>query len=427
MTAQSHRQTHLAGKALQPETLMLGYGYDPLMSEGAVKTPLFLTSTFVFPSADEGRLDFDYAAGRAEAPAGRDAGLVYSRMNNPNLQILEERLAVLEGAEACGVFASGMAAISTTLLAHVRPGETIVRSTPLYGGSDGLIDNVLSKLGILSTTFSDGLDEAAISTAITAAATPIAAFFVETPANPTNHLVDLALLVDLAKRVAQHQDRRPLVIVDNTYLGPLFQSPLAMGADLVVYSLTKYVGGHSDLVAGSALGADALIKPIKALRSAFGCQLDVNSAWMLTRSLETLKLRMEKAFDNADTVARWLTSRAGVQQVNHLGFAQPGSPEHSCLERQTRGHGATFSFEVAGGRMAAFRVLDALQVIRLAVSLGGTESLACHPATTTHSGMAEGERDRLGISEGLIRLSVGIEAADDLIADLDNALKLAGF
>jgi methionine-gamma-lyase len=426
MTAQSHRRTDIAGRRLQPQTLMLGYGYDPQMSEGAVKTPLFLTSTFVFATAEEGRLAFDHMAGRAPSPAGRDAGLVYTRMNNPNLQILEERLAILEGAEDCGVFASGMAAISTALLAHVRPGQTIIRSSPLYGGTEGLIQQVLAGLGLQSVAFRDGLDEADIAAAVGAASTPIAAFFVETPANPTNDLVDIALLVRLADIIGARQGRRPLVIVDNTYLGPLFQAPLALGADLVVYSLTKYVGGHSDLVAGSVLGSAALMKPVKALRIAMGCQLDVHSAWMLTRSLETLRLRMDKAFENADQVAAWLADRAGVIRVNHLGLPTTEAAVRDCLARQCQGYGATFSFEVTGGRAAAFQVLDALQVIRLAVSLGGAESLACHPATTTHSGVAQAERTRLGISESLIRLSVGIEAAEDLIADLDQALTAAG-
>jgi methionine-gamma-lyase len=406
---------------------MLGYGYDPQMSEGAVKTPLFLTSTFVFSSADQLRQSFDHAAGRAASPAGRDASLVYSRMNNPNLQIVEERLAVLDGAQECGVFASGMAAISTALLAHVQPGETILRSSPLYGGSEGFFDQILSRLGMASVAFDDGMDEALIWSAAERATSPIVAIFAETPANPTNSLVDIPLLVRIAQAIGDRQGRRPLVIVDNTYLGPLYQKPLALGADLVVYSLTKYAGGHSDLVAGAVLGDVGAMTPVKALRSALGCQLDAHSAWMLTRSLETLKLRTDKAFENANKIAAWLNARAGVSRVTHLGLQPADSPVRQCLDRQSRGAGATFSFSIGGGRDVAFKVLDAFEVIRLAVSLGGTESLACHPATTTHSGMAPEARARLGVSEGLIRLSVGVEAADDLIADLDQALTAAGF
>jgi methionine-gamma-lyase len=225
-----------------------------------------------------------------------------------------------------------------------------------------------------------------------------------------------------AARIGEHQGVRPAVIIDNTLLGPLYQSPLAHGADLVVYSLTKYVGGHSDLIAGSVAGGAALMKKVRSLRNLIGNQLDVHSAWMLTRSLETLRLRMDKAFDNAREVAEWLREQPEVERVDYLGFPAAGSAEGEVIARQCGARGATFSFVVRGGREAAFKVLDALEVFKLAVSLGGTESLACHPASTTHSGVSANERAILRIDEGLIRLSVGIESPKDVIADLARGL-----
>jgi methionine-gamma-lyase len=226
----------------------------------------------------------------------------------------------------------------------------------------------------------------------------------------------------VAAEIGAAQGSRPAIIVDNTLLGPLYSSPLAHGADLVVYSLTKYVGGHSDLIAGSAAGSAALMKKVRSLRNLIGNQLDVNSSWMLTRSLETLRLRMDKAFANARQVAEWLREQSAVERVDYLGFAAEGSPEAEVIARQCGAWGATFSFTLRGGREAAFKVLDALEVFKLAVSLGGTESLACHPGSTTHSGVSANERAILRIDEGLIRLSVGIESPKDLIADLAGGL-----
>ena len=251
---------------------------------------------------------------------------------------------------------------------------------------------------------------------------PLAAIYVETPANPTNAVVDLALIAAVAEEARARQGTRPVIVVDNTLLGPLYQAPLAHGCDLAVYSLTKYVGGHSDLIAGSVAGPAALMKKVRSLRNLIGNQLDVHSAWMLTRSLETLRLRMDKAFENARIVADWLAAQPAVESVAYLGSVDPDSPQGRVIARQCGARGATFSFVLRGGREAAFKVLDNLQVFKLAVSLGGTESLACHPGSTTHSGVSANEQAILGISEGLIRLSIGVEGPKDLIADLARGL-----
>jgi len=416
------------GPDLAPETLMLSYGFDPTLSEGAVKTPIFLTSTFTYRNSAEGKLLFDYMSGRQPLPPGFQPGLIYTRFNNPNLQILEERLAVLEKADGCAVFSSGMAAITTVLLAAAAPGEVVLRSRPLYGGTETLFDSLLASLGIKSVSLRDGVDGAIVREAVDQALAlgPLAAIFVETPANPTNAVVDLKLMAEVAAEAAQRQGRAPLVIVDNTLLGPLHQAPLAHGADAVVYSLTKYVGGHSDLVAGAVLGSAELMKKVRALRNLTGNQLDVHSAWMLTRSLETLRVRMDQAFENAATVANWLAVQPRVETLAYLGALPAGSPAAEVVARQCSAYGATFSFVVAGGEAAAFEVLDRLKVFKLAVSLGGTESLACHPASTTHSGVPVAEREALGVTEGMIRLSIGLEAPQDLIADLEQALASLG-
>jgi methionine-gamma-lyase len=424
MKSKGYHHDHIGRQKLHGDTLMLSYGFDPSLSEGAVKPPVFLTSTFAYPTAEDGRRLFDEASGRRDVPFPGEPGLVYSRFNNPNVQIVEERLSVLEGAETCALFSSGMAAISTTLLAATVPGDVVLHSNPLYGGTDALIRNVLKPRGVQSTGFLDGISEGAMREAAQEAARlgRIAVIYIETPSNPTNTLVDIAALGKIAEEIATEQGQRPLVVVDNTFLGPLFQKPLAHGADIVVYSVTKYVAGHSDLVAGAALGSRASIRPIKALRPLLGTSLDPHSAWMIGRSLETLHLRMERAFQSAERIARWLAERPEVTDVCHPALLPEGSPARAVYERQCTAGGATFSFSVEGSEKAAFAVLDALSVIKQAVSLGGSESLACHPGTTTHSGSSHEEREALGVSDGLIRLSIGLEHPDDLIADLEQAL-----
>jgi methionine-gamma-lyase len=423
--ADTYHKRKVGKRTLSPVTQMMGFGYDPHLSEGALKPPVFLTSTFVFRTAQDGKDFFDYTSGRKSAPEGGRGGLVYSRFNNPNLEVLEDRLALWDEAESAAVFASGMAAIATTLLANLKGGDVLLFSQPLYGGTETLIAKALPNYGIKSVGFADGLSKADVDAAVDRALElgRIGLIMTETPANPTNALVDLKLMAETADTIGRRQGYRPLVATDNTMLGPVYQKPLNCGADLNIYSLTKYVGGHSDLVAGGVSGKRAHVLPIRLLRGAIGTQLDPNTSWMLLRSMETLQLRMERASTNANTVAAFLASHPKVSSVNYLGLLPPGDARRAVFERQCGSAGSTFSFEVKGGEAAAFRCLDALTVIKLAVSLGGTESLASHPAAMTHSGVPEEVRRRLGISESMIRLSVGIEDAQDLVEDLRQALE----
>jgi methionine-gamma-lyase len=426
----AYHKRKIGKHVLKPETQMMGFGYDPTLSEGSLKPPIFLTSTFVFKTAQDGKDFFDFTSGRREPGAGQASGLVYSRFNNPNLEVLEDRLALWEEGEAAAVFSSGMAAISTALWAYVRPGDVILMSQPLYGGTETLIEKTLPLFGVTTVSFTEGCDGHAVSEAAQRASAQAAErggrvclIMTETPANPTNSLVDLKLMREISEDIGKRQSGRPPVLVDNTFLGPVFQSPLAFGADLVMYSLTKYVGGHSDLVAGGVVGAKEVVGPIKKLRGALGTQLDPNTAWMIMRSMETLSLRMHKSAENAALVAEFLRTHSKIAGVNYLGFLSKDDARFAVFERQCGSAGSTFGFTVKGGEAEAFRLLDALQVIKLAVSLGGTESLISHPASTTHSGLPKATRDRIGITDALIRLSVGIEDAGDLIADLGAALE----
>ena len=423
MTGHRPLADRLGNQLLHPETLMLGYGYDPQLSEGSVKPPVFLTSTFVFRTAEDGRDFFDYMSGRQTAPADHPAGLIYSRFNHPNLEIVEDRLAVYEGGETALVLSSGMAAIATTILAYARPGDCILHSQPLYGGTETLFTRTLAPFGIESEGFIHGLDGADMQAAAERAAArgKVSVIMIETPSNPLNTLVDFAAVGGVADRLGEKQGTRPLVVCDNTLLGPVYQKPLQHGIDISVYSLTKYVGGHSDLIAGAAIGSKAALKPIRTLRSAIGTQLDPHSCWMLGRSLETLALRMEKATRNAELVAEFLRGHPLVEAVHTLFALPEGSAARAVFERQCTGGGSTFSIEVKGGQAPAFRLLNGLRIFKLAVSLGGTESLVCHPASTTHSGIPPEVRARIGVSEGLIRFSIGIEHPEDLIADLVQA------
>jgi methionine-gamma-lyase len=282
----------------------------------------------------------------------------------------------------------------------------------------------MANFGIAAVGFVDGVGEPAIRAAARQARAKgrVSMILIETPANPTNTLVDIALLRRIADEIGKEQGFRPILVCDNTLLGPVFQHPLAHGADVSVYSLTKYVGGHSDLIAGAALGSKATIGPIKALRGSLGSQLEPHSCWMLGRSLETLAIRMERSNTNAQLVAEFLRDHPRVAAVHHLSFLAPGSPAQAVYARQCTGAGSTFSFDIEGGQKEAFAFLNALEVFKLAVSLGGTESLASHPAAMTHSGVPVAVRDRIGVLDTTIRLSVGIEHPDDLIADLTQAL-----
>jgi methionine-gamma-lyase len=318
-----------------------------------------------------------------------------------------------------------MAAISTTLWAYARPGSVIVHSGPVYGGTDFLLQKILPQFGVTPIGFPAEGGRKAMEEAVDSARAigSIAALYLETPANPTNGLVDIGRARELADGLRGAERRRPVVIVDNTLLGPLHQTPVAHGADLVVTSLTKYVGGHSDLIAGGCSGAAAALDPIRGMRTILGTMCDPHTGWLLMRSLETLKLRMTASAQGAHRVAGFLLGHPAVASVWYLGFLPEDHPDRKIFERQCKSAGSTFAFEVRGGEAEAFAVLDRLEVIKLAVSLGGTETLASHPASMTHSDISPEEQMRLGITPALIRLSVGIEDPDDLIADLDQALR----
>lgn len=416
----------LNGHTLSPETLMMSYGYDPQLSEGAIKPPVFLTSTFVFKTAQEGKAFFNMVSGRTPTPDEQKQGLVYSRFNHPNSEIVEDRLALYEGAQSAALFSSGMSAITTCLMAFLKPGDVLLHSQALYGGTETLFLNTLARFGITSVSFPDGCDGDSIREVIKGIdpAKNIAAIYIETPSNPLNTLVDISLLSEISKEIAQtRQSEKPLLICDNTMLGPVFQKPIALGADLSVYSLTKYVGGHSDLVAGGVIGSRELIKKVRGQRNAIGTQLDPHSSWMLGRSLETLQLRMERANENAQKLAAFLDQHSKVKKVHHPDFLPKDSAEYLVYKTQCTGAGSTFSINVGENEEDAFNFLNNLALFKLAVSLGGTESLASHPASTTHSGVAEPIRKATGIDSNLVRLSVGIENVNDLQQALLQALE----
>ncbi|KVN25659.1 methionine gamma-lyase [Burkholderia pyrrocinia] len=428
MTYSSYHKKDINGHPLHAETQMMSYGFDPFLSEGAVKPPVFLTSTFAFRSAEDGADFFDVVSGRKALPQGEAAGLVYSRFNHPNLEIVEDRLALLDGSDAAVVTSSGMSAISAVFLAFLRPGDQLVQSVPLYGGTETLIAKIFKEWGVTAHPIENGLSPASIGAALEAAAQhgPVRICYVETPANPTNSLIDLdGMRRELDAFEARH-GYRPISVCDNTMLGPIFQKPAAHGVDLSVYSLTKYVGGHSDLVAGGVTGRKDLIAKIRLMRGAFGSQLDPHSSWMLTRSMETVVLRMKQAERTARKVANWLATNPHQKvDVYHPDLIRDDAYQ-AVYARQCQGAGSTFAFVLEGGRAESFRLINALHLFRSAVSLGGTESLICHPASTTHSGVPEAARKAAGVSEGLIRISIGLEHEDDLIADLDNAFRQAG-
>lgn len=421
----AYRKRRIGNHELQPESLVMSYGFDPQLSEGAIKPPIFQTSTFAFRTAEEGAAYFRKTRGAPLEGDSDDPGLAYTRINNPDLEVLEDRLTLYDGAEDALAFSSGMGAITTALLSFLDAGTVVMHSTPIYGATEVFIRNTLPRLGVQTHAFPASADGDRLRAEVTAARQkgPVRVLYTETPANPTNDLVDLRLCADIAKEIGADQDGpAPVVMTDNTFLGPIGQKPIADGVDLVLYSLTKYVGGHSDLVAGAALGSAQVVAKVRALRTALGTTPDPYTCWLTMRSLETVKLRMERAFENAAACAEYLRDHPKVEQVRYLGFLPEGSPERAVFERQCTGAGSTFSFDVAGGQDAAFRMLDALKLIKLAVSLGGTESLMCHPGSTTHSGVPADLRAELGFTDGMVRFSVGIEHPDDLIADLAQAL-----
>ena len=305
---------------MKPESLMMTYGYKPYLSEGSIKCPIFQTSTFVFKSAEEGKAFFEVAYGMRKAHKGEELGLIYSRINNPDLEILENRLTLWDESEECAVFESGMSAITTALLEFLKPGDLLLISSPLYGGSDHFIKKILPKFGIHVAEFTVKQTQEEIIQIVNDSghADSLAMIFIETPANPTNDLID----INSSKEIARHfstAEKNIYLAVDNTYLGPLWQHPLKHGADLILYSATKYIGGHSDVIAGACLGSHELIKRVKGLRTFLGNMASPNTGWLLLRSLETLKARMDIQAFNANKVAAFLNHHPAVEKVYFLG------------------------------------------------------------------------------------------------------------
>jgi len=409
---------------MKPESLMMSYGYKPELSEGAIKCPIFQTSTFVFKSAEEGKAFFEVAYGHREKNEGEELGLIYSRINNPDLEILENRLTLWDEAEECAVFESGMAAITTVLLEFLKPGDLLLISNPVYGGSDHFIKKILPKFGISVAEFSVGQTKEDIIQLVenTGIANKLAMVYIETPANPTNDLIDIEESKEIAKYFSS-SEKEIYLAVDNTYMGPIWQHPLKHGADLVLYSATKYIGGHSDVIAGACLGSKELMQRVKGLRTFLGNMASPNSGWLLLRSLETLKVRMDTQAINAEKVAAFLNTHPLVEKVYYIGnLSEKDGAQFNIKNKQCLSNGGMISFDVKGAEKDAFRFLNSLKLIKLAVSLGGTESLAEHPATMTHVDLDPALKNKLSITEKMVRLSIGVEFYEDIIYDIEQAL-----
>lgn len=392
---------------------MMSFGYTPEWSEGSVKPPIFQTSTFVFKNAEEGKRFFEVAYGKSELNAKEEIGLIYSRINNPNMQILEERLAVLEGSESAAAFESGMSAISTTMLSYLKPGDILIYGNPVYGGTHHFITHFLKDIGVKILPFSSETKTQEIITKLETSeySGNVKMIYFESPANPTNSLFDLDELKKLKDEISVKSSNEIMLVMDNTYLGPLWQKPLDFGVDIVCYSATKFLNGHSDVIAGCAMGSEQVIRPIKTLRTFLGSMIAPYTAWLLTRSLETLHLRMAKQGENAEKVVNYLMSHKSVKTVSFPGIETMGKKQNEIFKRQCLGSGAMISFEVFGGEKEAFKFLNNLKLIKLAVSLGSNESLAQHPYSMTHADVPDDIKLKIGINQGLIRLSVGIENA----------------
>ncbi len=402
---------------LHSSTEVISRGYDPALSLGSARPAVFRSSTYVFPTPEAAERAFAVATGRSRAAQGENLPLIYARLNHPNAEILEDHLVPLEaGARAAAVFNSGMAAIMTALCTFAKPGDHLIYTVPLYGGSQHLIHEFLEPFGIKSTAILAGQTEE-LDRAIQG--TPnVSVVFIETPANPTMKMTDIKRAATAAHSLGEN---RPLVMVDNTFLGPTFQHPFQRGADLVLYSATKYLSGFSDLLAGAALAADpTLIAKMKARRIIFGNILPPDECWMLDGRLPTVTLRMNRASKNAQRIAEKLATHPKVRRVYYPTLCE--DPEQIRIrDAQCDFPGSLFSLELATKR-AAFDFLRHIQLTHNAVSLGGVESLACHPKTTTHSPLSPEEQEAANITDGLVRVSVGIEDWRDILADFEQAL-----
>ncbi len=404
---------------LHPPTEVLTRGFDPSLSVGSARPAVFRSSTYVFSSPEAAERAFDLMAGRAQPSPDEKPDLVYSRFNHPNAEILEEHLIPLEpGAQAALVFNSGMAAIVTALLTFAHPGESIVYTVPIYGGTQHFIQDFLSTLNITAVPVHAG-QSAALDKAIRSAKN-LAIVLIETPANPTIIMTSIKDAVDAAATLRA----KPIVMVDNTLLGPAFQHPLKLGADICLYSATKYLSGFSDMIGGAVTAADpSLLRQMRSKRNLFGNILQPDECWMLDGRLPTVTLRMNRSSKNAERIAARLSKHPKVARVLYPTLFT--DPEQLRITReQCDFPGGMLSIDLRGGKPAAFEFLRNLHIARNAVSLGGVETLVCHPKSTTHSGFTEEEFKQAGVTDGLVRISVGIEDWRDLLADFEQALDL---
>ena len=418
------KRTHSDGSPCTAETLALGLGYDSALSEGSVKPPVFLTSTFQFKSAEEGKRYFELAYGLREPDDGEETGLIYSRVNNPNLQIFEERMSAWDHMEVGATFASGMAAISTTCLALLKPGNKVISTMPVYGGTHYLFDHILPRFGIdvIWVPAGTGAADAMREVAADIGPESIRLLYLESPANPSLVHTDIRAIANVAREIREACGTEVHTAVDNTFLGPVFQRPADFGADLAVYSATKFLGGHSDLVAGMVTGSKDLIHRVFEMRTILGTMTTPFNGWLLLRSLETVSVRMRRQAKSARALARLLADHPKVTRVFYPGLLTKDDPQYKIWKRQCTGSGSLISFEVDGGEEEAFRVLNRFEICRLAVSLGGTETLVEHPMSMTHADVPPEQLDALGVGSGLIRISVGLEHLSDLKRELHHAL-----
>jgi cystathionine beta-lyase/cystathionine gamma-synthase len=396
---------------------VLTRGFDPSLSVGSARPAVFRSSTYVFSSPENAERAFSITLGKAHASEGERVDLIYARLSHPNADILEDQITPLEPAsKAAAVFNSGMAAISTLFLTLCRPASSFVFTTPLYGGTHHLIHQLLQPLGIQGIAVPAG-DTRRLTEAIRQAKN-LSLIFVETPANPTLRMSDIEAAAEAG---GAHTDR-PLVAVDNTLMGPAFQHPLTLGADLAVYSATKYLSGFSDMLAGVILGKDPeIIQELRGTRAILGNILQPDECWLLDSRLPTVNFRMNRQSKNAQHIVEGLAEHPKIQKIYYpLLFDEP--EQMRIRDRQCRFPGAMFSFDLVGGKAGAFDFLRRLIIAKNAVSLGGVETLACHPATTTHSEMSEEELRAAGIGPALVRISVGVEDWRDLLHDFRQAL-----
>jgi methionine-gamma-lyase len=403
---------------VRPPTAVLTRGFDPRLSVGSARPAVFRSSTYVFSSPEAAERAFAIALGRSRPSAGESIDLIYSRLSHPNAEILEDQIVPLErGAEEAAVFNSGMAAISTVLLSACPPGSSFIYTTPVYGGTQHLIHQLLEPLGLRGVpVVATGTNELTRAVSETQ---NLKLVFVETPANPTLAMCDLGAGVAAARGASGSP---PLVVVDNTFMGPAFQHPLALGADVVVYSATKYLAGHSDILAGVVLGKDPeLIAGLRGMRAILGNILQPDECWLLNSRLPTVELRMTRQSKNAQRIAEALAGHPRIAKLHYPSlFTDP--EQIRIRDAQCDFPGAVFALELHGGKRAAFDFLRRLSIAKNAVSLGGVETLACHPATTTHSEMSSEELAKAGIGDELVRISVGIEDARDLLKEFRDAL-----